>query len=150
MMETVTLAGGTATRAAILGYRVAGKTGTSRQASAGGYSTPLLVAVRRPGAGEQPALRDGGAGQRPDAGKGYYGGGAVAAPVFHDVMAGALRLMDVPPDDLDTWLAAQAKAEAERARRSAGTARPVSPAPASMPETLTAADAAAALPEAPR
>jgi cell division protein FtsI (penicillin-binding protein 3) len=27
-------------------------------------------------------------------------------------MEGALRLMDVPPDDIDTWLAAQAAAEA--------------------------------------
>jgi cell division protein FtsI (penicillin-binding protein 3) len=52
----------------------------------------------------------------PDASKGYgYGGGAVAAPVFHDVMAGALRLMDVAPDDLDTWMAAQADAQAKRA-----------------------------------
>jgi cell division protein FtsI (penicillin-binding protein 3) len=27
-------------------------------------------------------------------------GGTVAAPVFSNIMAGALRLMDVPPDDL--------------------------------------------------
>ena len=38
MMQTVTEPGGTATRAAILGYHVAGKTGTSRLASGGGYS----------------------------------------------------------------------------------------------------------------
>ena len=38
MMQTVTEPGGTATQAAILGYHVAGKTGTSRKASAGGYS----------------------------------------------------------------------------------------------------------------
>ncbi len=29
-----------------------------------------------------------------------YGGGAVAAPVFSKVMAGALRMLDVPPDNL--------------------------------------------------
>jgi cell division protein FtsI (penicillin-binding protein 3) len=29
-------------------------------------------------------------------------------------MQGALRLMDVPPDDIETWLAAQAKEEARR------------------------------------
>jgi cell division protein FtsI (penicillin-binding protein 3) len=29
----------------------------------------------------------------------YYGG-LVAAPVFSRVMAGALRLLDIPPDDL--------------------------------------------------
>ena len=46
--------------------------------------------------------------------KGYYGG-SVSGPVFHNVMEGALRLMDVPPDDIDTWLAAQAAAEARQA-----------------------------------
>jgi cell division protein FtsI (penicillin-binding protein 3) len=30
-------------------------------------------------------------------------------------MDGALRLMDVAPDDLDAWLAAQAAAEAKKA-----------------------------------
>jgi cell division protein FtsI (penicillin-binding protein 3) len=49
----------------------------------------------------------------PDTAKGYYGG-LVSAPVFHNVMEGALRLMDVPPDDIETWLAAQAKAEEKR------------------------------------
>ena len=43
-----------------------------------------------------------------------YVGGLVSAPVFHNVMDGALRLMDVAPDDLDAWLAAQAEAEAKR------------------------------------
>jgi cell division protein FtsI (penicillin-binding protein 3) len=38
----------------------------------------------------------------------------VSGPVFHNVMQGALRLMDVPPDDIETWLAAQAKEEARR------------------------------------
>jgi cell division protein FtsI (penicillin-binding protein 3) len=45
--------------------------------------------------------------------RGYYGG-SVSGPVFHNVMQGALRLMDVPPDDIETWLAAQAKEEARR------------------------------------
>jgi cell division protein FtsI (penicillin-binding protein 3) len=44
---------------------------------------------------------------------GSYYGGLVAGPVFHNVMEGALRLMDVPPDDIDAWLAAQAKTEAK-------------------------------------
>ena len=33
-------------------------------------------------------------------------GGTVAAPVFASVMSGALRLMDVPPDDLQNVPAA--------------------------------------------
>ena len=44
-----------------------------------------------------------------DPSRGEYFGGLVAAPVFHNVMEDALRLMDVPPDDIDTWLAEQAR-----------------------------------------
>ena len=36
------------------------------------------------------------------AGQDYYGG-LVSAPVFHNVMEGALRLMDVPPDNIAAW-----------------------------------------------
>jgi hypothetical protein len=64
MMETVTLPGGTATQARVLGYRVAGKTGTARKASAGGYSAPLRRVLRGPGAGEQSAFLDGRGDQR--------------------------------------------------------------------------------------
>jgi cell division protein FtsI (penicillin-binding protein 3) len=116
MMQTVTEPGGTATQAAILGYHVAGKTGTTRKASAGGYSRRYigyfagLVPVDRPRFSMVVAVND------PDPSrKGYYGG-VISAPVFRNVMEGALRLMDVPPDDLDGWLAAQAQAEARRQR----------------------------------
>ena len=37
----------------------------------------------------------------------------MAGPVFRNDMEGALRLMDVSPDNLDAWLAAQAVAEAK-------------------------------------
>ncbi len=111
MMQTVTEPGGTATTAAILGYHVAGKTGTSRMASGGGYSRryvsvfagvvpvdntrfSMVVVVSEP----DPSRR------------GYYGG-SVSGPVFHDVMQGALRLMDVPPDDIGTWIAAQERSQ---------------------------------------
>ncbi|MGD8573460.1 MAG: hypothetical protein PVJ40_00785, partial [Gammaproteobacteria bacterium] len=33
---------------------------------------------------------------------GKYYGGLVAAPVFAHVMAGAMRILDIPPDNLDT------------------------------------------------
>ena len=114
MMQTVTEPGGTATQAAILGYHVAGKTGTSRKASAGGYSRRYiayfagLVPVERPRFSMVVAVND------PDPSrKGYYGG-LVSAPVFRNVMEGALRLMDVSPDNLEGWVAAQQQAEAKR------------------------------------
>jgi cell division protein FtsI (penicillin-binding protein 3) len=123
MMQTVTEPGGTATQAAILGYHVAGKTGTSRKASAGGYSRRYigyfagLVPVDHPRFAMVVAVND------PDPSrKGYYGG-VVAGPVFRSTMEGALRLMDVAPDNLDAWLAVQDAAEAKRAK-AAGHAAP--------------------------
>jgi len=122
MMQTVTEPGGTATQAAILGYHGAGKTGTSRKAGAGGYSRRYigyfagLVPVDRPRFAMVVAVND------PT--KGSYYGGVVSAPVFRTVMEGALRMMDVSPDNLDAWLAAQAVAEAKRAKAS-GQAVPV-------------------------
>jgi cell division protein FtsI (penicillin-binding protein 3) len=114
MMQTVTEPGGTATQAAILGYHVAGKTGTSRMAEGGGYSRSKYVSFF---AGVVPVdnPRFAMAVVINEPTQGSYYGGLVAGPVFHNVMEGALRLMDVPPDDIDSWLAAQAKAEA-RAR----------------------------------
>ena len=112
MMQTVTEPGGTATQAAILGYHVAGKTGTARQASAGGYARRYtttfagLVPASNPRFATVVVIND------PQAGS-YYAG-LVSGPVFRAVMEDALRVMDVPPDDIETWLAAQAKGEAKR------------------------------------
>ncbi len=112
MMQTVTETGGTATQAAILGYHVAGKTGTSRKASAGGYSRKYLsffagvVPVDNPRFAMAVVVND--------PSNGSYYGGLVAGPVFHNVMEGALRLMDVPPDDIETWIAAQEKSDGKR------------------------------------
>ncbi|MCI4567702.1 penicillin-binding transpeptidase domain-containing protein [Lysobacter sp. CFH 32150] len=142
MMETVTLPGGTAPHAHVLGYRVAGKTGTARKASGGGYSRRYvsyfagLVPASNPRFSMVVVIND------PDVSKGwtYGGGGRVSAPVFHNVMDGALRLMDVAPDDLDAWLAAQAAAEAKRnARMPLASDVPIAAAP-------TAASAAPLLP----
>ncbi|MFC5577192.1 peptidoglycan D,D-transpeptidase FtsI family protein [Lysobacter niabensis] len=111
MMQTVTETGGTATQAAILGYHVAGKTGTARKFSeTGGYTRRYLsyfagvVPVQNPRFSMVVVVND------PDPERGYFGG-LVSAPVFRNVMDGALRLMDVPPDDIDTWMAAQAKTQ---------------------------------------
>ncbi|WP_068814102.1 peptidoglycan D,D-transpeptidase FtsI family protein, partial [Xanthomonas translucens] len=106
MMETVVTQGG-AKGAAILGYHVAGKTGTARLNGPGGYIRGHynalfagLVPASNPRFATVIVIND------PQGAK-YYGG-LVSAPVFHNVMEGALRLMDVPPDDIQAWLAAQA------------------------------------------
>jgi cell division protein FtsI (penicillin-binding protein 3) len=100
MLESVVSAEGTARRAAVMGYRVSGKTGTAWKASAGSYATTNYMAVF---GGVVPAshprlaclvLID-------EPSKGRFYGGDVAAPVFSNVMSGALRLLAVPPDDLE-------------------------------------------------
>ncbi len=157
MMQTVTEPGGTATQASILGYHVAGKTGTARKASNGGYSKRYvsffagLVPVDNPRFSMAVVIDD------PDPSRGYYGG-VVSAPVFKNVMEGALRLMDVPPDDIDTWLAVQQKqaGAADRTRVAsvpmrAATTAPISPAsiePAPSIRPPAPLVAAPALPEA--
>jgi cell division protein FtsI (penicillin-binding protein 3) len=105
MMEQVVEKGGTATRAALIGYRVSGKTGTAFKSIAGGYSTDKIMAVF---AGLVPASHPKLATvvviDEPSRDVQQVGilaqGGTVAAPVFSSVMAGSLRLMDIPPDDL--------------------------------------------------
>ncbi|GAB2493759.1 penicillin-binding protein 2 [Pseudoxanthomonas sangjuensis] len=113
MMQTVTEPGGTAYPwGTILGYHVAGKTGTAHKASNGGYSKRDYVAFF---AGvvpvDNPRFAMAVVINQPT--KGSHFGGLAAAPVFRNVMEGALRLMDVPPDDIETWLAAQAGTEAK-------------------------------------
>ncbi|MCB1552928.1 MAG: penicillin-binding protein 2 [Xanthomonadales bacterium] len=104
MLETVTGSEGTAKTAAVPGFRTAGKTGTSRRAVAGGYqkryisSFAGLVPASQPRFAAVVILND-------PTGGAYYGG-SVAAPVFGRMMEGALRVMDVPPDRVDQWLAA--------------------------------------------
>ena len=100
MMEGVVSDQGTARRAAILGYRVAGKTGTAWKASeTGGYSTNKYMAVF---GGLVPASnpRLAAVVVIDEPSQGAFYGGVVAAPVFSTVMSGALRLLAIPPDDL--------------------------------------------------
>ncbi|MEI7035801.1 penicillin-binding protein 2 [Fulvimonas yonginensis] len=104
MMETVTAPGGTATTARIANYIVAGKTGTAHKAAAGGYSRNNYTAAF---AGMVPAThpRLVGVVIIDDPQKRSYYGGMVSAPVFARVMEGALRLLDVPPDNIGRWYA---------------------------------------------
>ncbi|TXH04441.1 MAG: penicillin-binding protein 2 [Nevskiaceae bacterium] len=97
LMEGVVAKGGTAERAAIPGYRVAGKTGTIRKISGeGGYAENKHQSVF---IGMLPAEHPRLVGlvmiDEPAAGD-YYGG-LVAAPVFSTVMQGAARLLRIPP-----------------------------------------------------
>ncbi len=96
MLTTVVEKGGTGTRAAVPFFRVAGKTGTVHTIGANGYESDQYLSIF---AGMAPAddpkvvmvvIID-----RPQSGA-YYGG-EVAAPVFGRVMAGAMRLLNVPP-----------------------------------------------------
>ncbi|MDP3878085.1 MAG: penicillin-binding transpeptidase domain-containing protein [Methylobacter sp.] len=100
MMETVLMKDGTAYEARVDGYSAAGKTGTVKKAGAGGYVEKSYFSVF---AGLAPAknprlivvvMID-----EPSAGQ-YYGG-IVSAPVFSKVMAGALRVLEVAPDQQD-------------------------------------------------
>jgi len=99
MMESVVSEAGTARRAAVMGYRVSGKTGTSWKAADGGYNSTKYMAVF---GGVVPSSNPRLAAivviDEPSAGRFY--GGDVAAPVFSEVMSGALRLLAIPPDDL--------------------------------------------------
>lgn len=99
MLAGVVADGGTATEARVPGYQVGGKTGTVLKTGPNGYMAGRYRAVF---AGIAPlskprlvmviVIDD-------PRGKKYYGG-LVAAPVFAAVMAGALRLLGIPPDDL--------------------------------------------------
>jgi cell division protein FtsI (penicillin-binding protein 3) len=105
MMESVVASQeGTGKQAALAGYRVAGKTGTARKAAPGGgygsagnyryiVSFGGVVPASRPRLAAVVVIDE-------PSGDEYYAGD-VAAPVFSSVMAGALRLLGVPPDGLE-------------------------------------------------
>lgn len=97
LMEGVTSRVGTAPGARVPGYRVAGKTGTSRIVGPSGYTDQRHVALF---VGVAPLTRPRilmvvviSEAQGPK-----IGGGAVAAPVFARVAERTLRLMGVPRD----------------------------------------------------
>jgi len=101
MMTTVTKPGGTARRAAVDNYTVAGKTGTAKKTSKkGGYSEASyfssfagIIPAKNPRLAMVVMVDD------PQGDK-YYGG-LIAAPVFSEVMTGAMRLLNITPDDMD-------------------------------------------------
>ena len=97
MMEMAAMPGGTAPRAQVPGYRVAGKTGTAHKAEAGGYAEHRYVSSFVGfGPVANPRFIVAVMIDEPQGVK-YYGGD-VGAPVFSSVMGAALRMMSVPPD----------------------------------------------------
>ena len=100
MLEEVVEPGGTGGRARVAGYRVGGKTGTTRKSEAGGYSEDRyhsafagLAPMSAPRLSVVVVIDEPG-------GDAYYGG-AVAAPVFSDIVDGSLRVLGIAPDDPD-------------------------------------------------
>ncbi len=100
MLEGVTESGGTAVQARVVGYRVAGKTGTTHKLIDGAYAPHRYISSF---VGLAPAsdprlvvavMLDEPSGEK------YYGGD-VAAPVFREVTAGALRVLGVAPDSIE-------------------------------------------------
>ncbi len=101
MMQKVVSDKGTGSQAQVANYSVAGKTGTVHKFTAGGYAENRYLSIF---AGMVPA-------NEPELvmvvmidepRNGEHFGGDVAAPVFSTVMAGAMRLLDIPPDVVES------------------------------------------------
>lgn len=96
MLEMAVLPGGTAPKAQIAGYRVAGKTGTAHKIEGGIYADKYVASFVGLAPVSDPRLIVAVMIDEPSGAK-YYGGD-VAAPVFAQVMAGSLRTLGVAPD----------------------------------------------------
>ena len=96
MLEAAVQPGGTGPRARIVGWRVAGKTGTAHKQENGGYAADKYIASfvgLAPVSAPRVII-----GVMIDEPAGDYYGGSVAAPVFAEVMQATLRLLGVPHD----------------------------------------------------
>jgi cell division protein FtsI (penicillin-binding protein 3) len=96
MLEMAVLPGGTAPKAQIAGYRVAGKTGTAHKIEGGAYANKYVASFVGFAPASDPRLIVAVMIDEPSNGKHF--GGDVAAPVFAQVMAGSLRTLGVAPD----------------------------------------------------
>jgi len=105
MLELAVQPGGTGPRARIMGYRVAGKTGTAHKEENGGYAAQKYIASFV-GLAPASAPRVVIAVMIDEPSSDDYYGGSVAAPVFAELAQSALRLLgvphDAPLDPLDT------------------------------------------------
>lgn len=97
--DVVTGERGTGRSAAVPGYRIAGKTGTARVAGVRGYQERrFMSSFVGIAPASHPRLIVAVFINEPTKG-GYYGA-QVAAPLFSKVMGSALRILDVPPDQV--------------------------------------------------
>jgi cell division protein FtsI (penicillin-binding protein 3) len=96
MLELAVSDEGTAPQARIAGYRVAGKTGTARKLKDGQYVNAYVASFAGFAPVSDPRIVV--AVMIDEPGGGRYYGGDVAAPVFAQIAAGALRTLQVPPD----------------------------------------------------
>ena len=96
MLEMAAGPGGTAPKAQVPGYRVAGKTGTAHKLEAGRYANKYVSSFVGFAPVSNPRLIVAVMIDEPSAGQHY--GGAVAAPVFARIVEGSLRALGVAPD----------------------------------------------------
>ncbi len=96
MLESVTSSQGTGQMARVSNYRIAGKTGTARKASAQGYQARYVGTFAGLAPASNPRIACVVVINDP---LGHaFTGGAISAPVFSKVTRGALRLLNVTPD----------------------------------------------------
>ena len=96
MLELAVQPGGTAPKAQIPGYRVAGKTGTAYKIEGGQYVKKYVASFVGFAPASDPRLVVAVMIDEPG-GAAHYGGD-VGGPIFSNVMSGALRTLGVPPD----------------------------------------------------
>ena len=118
MMESVTEQNGSAKQAKVPGYRVAGKTGTSRKAVANGYGEEYVNIFAGVAPVSNPQLAVVILINEPK-GELYYAG-QTAAPVFAKIMAASLQMLNVPPDDKTVSSLAVSSVEVNRRTENAG------------------------------
>ena len=109
MLEMAVGPGGTAPRARIEGYRVAGKTGTARKLHNGRYVSNYVASFAGFAPVSDPRLVVAVMIDEPAGGQIY--GGQVAAPVFAEIAARSLRTLQVLPDAPATTVVARNGAE---------------------------------------
>ena len=95
MLEHAAGPEGTGPRAQVLGYRVAGKTGTARKIENGQYTTRYVASFVGFAPVSAPRIA---VGVMVDEPTGQYFGGQVAAPVFSEIVGASLRLLGLQPD----------------------------------------------------